>query len=928
MPDRRLSQLLKAKLLWRTSTSPTPTTTTTNTTTTKTTAHPPPTTSPSPSPRQKHKPVHLKRKAAATDPRVDPNPANSTSDLSCSLPPHLLTPDEPDADAKRRAYSVVSSLPLDPPSSPEEIAGPATGSSTGREQYFTTHFDRHHKEPHDDPIQQSPTVARTVSRKPIEARKDKTKSQAQSQHKKKEPGGEEVNKKEKEKEEAKINDDRVRNDPDFLPPNLTPKSNLASSPPPTSAGDDLLLLPSPSATPLPPSTTSVGPVGAVSLQPTYRPAWERPSATPFDSQLTPSLDAVAENIAGEAAHQYFPSSPSSPIPKRPSIGVRRQSLLPASHQHLISGLLGLGSSQTGAPSNGRIATVSNEMLPRKIWVKRPGGSATLVPTLDDSLVDELRDQVIMKYSNSLGKTFDSPDIVIRIAPREGSNRQSTPERVLSPEEPLGVVIDSYYPGGQSVDEALIIDIPQRRTPKPSPRHNVYYHHSEPGEHGEYFPLMPANPGVPTPPGHGSASSSVNTHTAPAISILTTGMAPPLPSPGSRGNRHSRRPPLTRHTTNSPTMLGTPPNPKDSVIPAGPQPPPTAPSIPTPPVPPPESPQSKSHTPPARVASPRPRPSAKSKKSKKGSVSQSLNAAFGGLIEGTVPPINVLIVEDNIINQKLLEAFMKRLSVRWKCAANGEEAVKKWRQGGFHLVLMDIQLPVMNGLDATKEIRRLERLNSIGVFPKTASGRSSASSLTAETYQASEGTLKEEDVLHDLSLFKSPVIIVALTASSLQSDRHEALAAGCNDFLTKPVGFPWLEQKVTEWGCMQALIDFEGWRKWRGFADEPQSSSPPIDSHTSPLHIGANGVSRKTSTASSATSPTTRKIDAGPGEIKRKPLLPELAKPADLLPEEPSGSGSGESNETLDSPASPLALPVGDAGEPSGDIGPHVPLNAS
>jgi osomolarity two-component system response regulator SSK1 len=247
-----------------------------------------------------------------------------------------------------------------------------------------------------------------------------------------------------------------------------------------------------------------------------------------------------------------------------------------------------------------------------------------------------------------------------------------------------------------------------------------------------------------------------------------------------------------------------------------------------------------------VASPRPR----QPKPKKTSA-QSLNAAFGGLIEGTVPPINVLIVEDNVINQRLLEAFMKRLSVRWKCAANGEEAVKKWRQGGFHLVLMDIQLPVMNGLDATKEIRRLERLNGIGVFPKTASGRSSAAaSATATSPPTSpeeRDALKEEDALHDLSLFKSPVIIVALTASSLQSDRHEALAAGCNDFLTKPVRFEWLEQKVTEWGCMQALIDFEGWRKWRGFADSNQSS-PTSEGHTSPLQVGHEGSLKKSPSA--------------------------------------------------------------------------------
>lgn len=277
-----------------------------------------------------------------------------------------------------------------------------------------------------------------------------------------------------------------------------------------------------------------------------------------------------------------------------------------------------------------------------------------------------------------------------------------------------------------------------------------------------------------------------------MSVLTTGHVPSLPSPGAgRRSHHRDRPRLPRQHTASPTVMsGTPQLPQQhSGIPLSSSslfldcsslhftdksgPPPAAPPLPSPPA----AQQNGLNqipqvAPPPRISSPR--PPSRPKKNKK---SNSDHPSFpAGMLNGAVPPINVLIVEDNIINLKLLEAFMKRLKVRSQNAMNGREAVTKWRAGGFHLVLMDIQLPIMNGLDATKEIRRLERLNSIGVF--TSSAGSSAPPET-EAVEPQGG-----DKLNNLNLFKSPVIIVALTASSLQSDRHEALAAGCNDFLTK------------------------------------------------------------------------------------------------------------------------------------------------
>ncbi|KIN08081.1 hypothetical protein OIDMADRAFT_99993 [Oidiodendron maius Zn] len=475
------------------------------------------------------------------------------------------------------------------------------------------------------------------------------------------------------------------------------------------------------------------------------------------------------------------------------------------------------------------------MVGRKIWVKRPGASPTLVTVLEEHLVDDVRDMILKKYANTLGGVFDSPDVTLRVVPRE--NRQ---ERALGPEEPICQVLDGYFPGGQTVDEALVIDVPLRRTPRPSPQPVPRYYLEEerrPQEAAsEYFPPMPV-PSVPSP--HLPAAHS--------MSVLTTGHVPTLPSPGTgRRSHHRDRPRLGRQHTTAPAVIsGQPPMPVQhsdksvsSAVPA-------APPLPSPPTPQQNGPsQIPQAVPPPRISSPR--PANRPKKNKK---TNSDHPSFpAGMLNGAVPPINVLIVEDNIINLKLLEAFMRRLKVRHQNAMNGREAVTKWRAGGFHLVLMDIQLPIMNGLDATKEIRRLERLNSIGVFTSSAGSSAPPETSTSEP----EGN----DKLDNANLFKSPVIIVALTASSLQSDRHEALAAGCNDFLTKPVNFVWLERKVMEWGCMQALIDYDGWRQWKDFSQDGGREDDSKDSKVKgSAGSGGSGGKKKKHRPSAGSSPS-------------------------------------------------------------------------
>jgi PAS domain S-box-containing protein len=117
--------------------------------------------------------------------------------------------------------------------------------------------------------------------------------------------------------------------------------------------------------------------------------------------------------------------------------------------------------------------------------------------------------------------------------------------------------------------------------------------------------------------------------------------------------------------------------------------------------------------------------------------------------------NILVVEDNITNQVVAMGMLKRLGLRANVVANGIEAIKALESVPYDLVLMDVQMPVMDGLEATREIRK---------------------------HQSPISTLP----------------IIAMTAHVLESDQQDCLAAGMSDCLTKPVSFVSLIQLLVKW----------------------------------------------------------------------------------------------------------------------------------
>jgi CheY-like chemotaxis protein len=147
---------------------------------------------------------------------------------------------------------------------------------------------------------------------------------------------------------------------------------------------------------------------------------------------------------------------------------------------------------------------------------------------------------------------------------------------------------------------------------------------------------------------------------------------------------------------------------------------------------------------------------------------------------------ILLAEDNLVNQKVAVRLLERLDYRVDVVADGQAAIAAWQTGNFHLILMDCQMPQMDGYEATREIRKLE-----------------------------EG--------------KRHIPIVALTAHAMKGAEEKCRAAGMDDYLSKPIDRAELE------ACLDRLLSCTG-SAGEAIAHQEapiavESANLPVDWHT-------------------------------------------------------------------------------------------------
>jgi PAS domain S-box-containing protein len=138
-----------------------------------------------------------------------------------------------------------------------------------------------------------------------------------------------------------------------------------------------------------------------------------------------------------------------------------------------------------------------------------------------------------------------------------------------------------------------------------------------------------------------------------------------------------------------------------------------------------------------------------------------------------PTYRILVVDDQEANRMPLVRLLSEIGFEVEAANSGEKAIALWQQWHPHLILMDLRMPGLSGWDATRRIRAEEMDEQIRQVKREAMGNAPNACSTW------------------------PVVVMAVTAQALEGDRKHALAAGCDDYLSKPISLELLLKKIAQ-----------------------------------------------------------------------------------------------------------------------------------
>jgi CheY-like chemotaxis protein len=174
----------------------------------------------------------------------------------------------------------------------------------------------------------------------------------------------------------------------------------------------------------------------------------------------------------------------------------------------------------------------------------------------------------------------------------------------------------------------------------------------------------------------------------------------------------------------------------------------------------------------------------------------INAFNKNLPLDKIKNLKILVAEDNPVNQKLIKSVLTKMGFTPKLVENGRLAVEEEEKEKYDLILMDLQMPEMDGINATKNIIINARKRT---RPK----------------------------------------IIAVTANAMPGDKERCLDAGMDDYISKPIQFQLLSEKITQWVNLDKLTESNNEKDSNKLPPQvttPSTGVPPMDAEKTPQSL--------------------------------------------------------------------------------------------